>query len=115
MKTIISIALIFFSISLFSQTAVKTETIAVRGNCEQCKKRIENAADIKGVKVSNWDEKTQALSVTYDPSKTTIEQIRKAVAAKGHDAGEFKADDKSYKKLPGCCKYRDRKCETPEK
>ena len=49
MKTITIIIAILFSINSQAQTTIKTATIAVKGNCEQCKERIENAADIKGV------------------------------------------------------------------
>lgn len=91
--------------------AIKTATIPVKGNCEECKKRIENAADIKGVKFSSWDEKNQVLTVTYKADKVTLEEIEKAIAASGHDVADLKATDASYKKLPGCCKYRDKSCE----
>jgi hypothetical protein len=52
MKTITIIIAILFSINSQAQSTIKTTTIAVKGNCEQCKERIENAADIKGVKLA---------------------------------------------------------------
>jgi copper chaperone CopZ len=113
MRTIIlGIISLCFSLSVAAQDgAVKTVTLAVKGNCEECKKRIENAADIKGVKVSSWDENKQALTVTYRSDKVTLEDIEKAIAASGHDVGNFKGNDANYKKLPECCKYRDKACE----
>ncbi len=90
---------------------VETLTLTVKGNCEQCKERIENAADIKGVKVATWDEKTQILTVTYKPAKVSPEKIKKAILKSGHDLEEEKAGDEAYKKLPNCCKFRDNKCE----
>ena len=113
MRTIIVICIsLFISLSSFSQEkSVKTITISVKGNCEECKARIENAADIKGVKICSWNEDTQIASITYRSDKVTPEQIEKAIAASGHDAGTLKGDDKSYAKLPSCCKYRDKKCE----
>ena len=116
MKTIIASILLIITCNLKSQVstipvAIKMATFTVKGNCEQCKERIENAADLKGVKYAKWDKKAQILSVTYKPEKITVEQIEKAIAASGHDAGEFKAGDESYKKLPKCCKYREGKCE----
>ena len=98
-----------------SQSTIKTETISVKGNCEQCKKRIENAADIKGVKISNWDEKTHILTVTYNSEKITHEQIEQAIAKSGHDAGNAKATDAAYKKLPTCCQYKDHVCDDKKK
>jgi periplasmic mercuric ion binding protein len=115
MRTIISAILLLFAFTGAAQAkSVKTETILVSGNCEECKERIENAADIKGVKISKWDDKSGVATVTYDPEKTTLLKIKQAIAAQGHDAGEVKAGEKSYNKLPGCCKYRDRKCEEPK-
>ena len=88
MKQIILIISFFLSFSLKSQTsdgAIITTTLMVKGNCEQCKKRIENAADIKGVKFFEWNEKTKVAKVIYNSSKTNMETIEKAIAAKGYD------------------------------
>ncbi len=87
-------------------SATKTEKLKVSGNCEQCKARIEKAAKIDGVTKAEWSTESKILAVTYDPSKTTIDQIGKKVAASGHDNEKAKADDKSFNALPGCCKYR---------
>jgi copper chaperone CopZ len=116
MRTIILFISLFIALNINAQDkAIKTTTISVKGNCDQCKERIENAADIKGVKLAVWSEKTQALAVTYNTEKVTIEQIEKAIAASGHDAGAIKGTDAGYNKLPSCCKYRDKKCELPKK
>lgn len=106
----ISVALLGF-ISLNAQTGTKTFTLNVKGNCEECKTRIENASDIKGVKLCNWDEKTKVATITYRPDKVSPAEIEKAIAASGHDAGQTKSDDKKYFKLPKCCQYRHGKCE----
>jgi copper chaperone CopZ len=111
MKNILIILGFLTSFGVYSQSTVKTETFVVKGNCDDCKERIENAADIKGVKISSWDVDKKVFSVTYNPEKTSLEQIQKAIAAKGYDAGEQKGNDAAYKKLPKCCQYRDNKCE----
>jgi mercuric ion binding protein len=88
MKTIIIIIIgLIFSIKIQAQTTVITSTISVKGNCDECKERIENAADIKGVKNAIWDEETQAVTVTFDSKKVTLEQIEKAIAKSGHETG----------------------------
>lgn len=111
MKTIIILFLgIFFSIKLQAQSTVITSTISVKGNCGECKERIENAADIKGVKDGVWSEKTKILTVTYDTKKVTLEQIEKAIAKAGHETGTAKADEKAYNSLPSCCKYQSGDC-----
>jgi mercuric ion binding protein len=117
MRTLILITIsLFISLNVLAQDkGVVTTTIAVKGNCEECKKRIENAADIKGVKFSNWDEHKQTLTVTYNSDKVKPDEIEKAVAATGHDAGSAKSSDLKYDKLPKCCQYRSHKCEEPKK
>jgi mercuric ion binding protein len=85
--------------------ATKTETIKVLGNCESCQARIEKAAKVPGVSKASWDSDTKMLSLTYDPSKTNSDDIQKKIAAVGHDTEKYRADDKAYAKLPGCCKY----------
>ena len=91
-----------------TMASTKTETIKVWGNCESCQKRIEKAVKVNGVSKASWDSKTKLLAVVYDPSKITGDDIQKNIAAVGHDTEKYKADDKAYTKLPGCCQY-DRK------
>lgn len=111
MKTIIILLIsTFFSFKIQAQTTVVTSTLSVKGNCDECKERIENAADIKGVKNSVWDETKQAISVTYDTKKVSLDQIEKAIAKSGHETAHEKADTKAYNGLPSCCKYQHEEC-----
>ncbi len=110
MKNIFLVIGLLISVYSYSQNTIKTETFAVKGNCDMCQTRIENAADIKGVKICKWDIDKKVATVTYNTSKTTLEQIQKAIAAKGYDAGDIKGDDAAYKKLPNCCQYKDHAC-----
>ncbi|MDP4239197.1 MAG: heavy-metal-associated domain-containing protein [Bacteroidota bacterium] len=84
----------------------KTETINVSGNCESCKARIEKAAKVDGVTKADWSKKTKILTLVYNPSKVKSDDIQKRIAAAGHDTPKFKATEKAYNALPGCCKYR---------
>jgi copper chaperone CopZ len=88
-----------------SMATVKTETIKVSGNCDMCKARIEKAAKIEGVSKAEWNDETKLLTLEYDPMKVKSEDVQKKIAAVGHDTEKFKADDKTYNGLPGCCKY----------
>lgn len=104
---------VVLSVNIFSQThdhskmiATKTETIKVSGNCEMCKARIEKAAKVEGVSKAEWNVKTKVLTLAYDPSKVKSDDVQKKIAAAGHDTPKFKAGDKAYNALPGCCKYR---------
>ncbi|MFA6580688.1 MAG: cation transporter [Paludibacter sp.] len=85
---------------------VKTEQIKVSGNCESCKARIEKAAKVDGVTKADWNTKTKMLTLVYNPSKVKSDDIQKKLAAVGHDTQKYKASDKVYASLPGCCKYR---------
>lgn len=116
MKTIkflaISVIALFISNNISAQThdhsqhlTTKTESFKVAGNCGMCKARIEKAAKVEGVTKSEWDSETQLLTVTYNLEKIKIDEIQKKVAAVGYDTDKYKADDKTYAKLPGCCKY----------
>jgi len=112
MKKVIIIILSFFVINLQAQEKNKeTKTIMfkVSGNCEQCKKRIENAADIKGVKFAEWDVKTQTVKIIYRTDKTSEEKIKQAILNAGHDVENQKAPEEGYNILPDCCKFRSGK------
>ncbi|MFO0356009.1 MAG: heavy-metal-associated domain-containing protein [Sphingobacteriaceae bacterium] len=112
MKAIFLIlATILLSFKIQAQSSVVTSTLSVKGNCEECKERIENAADIKGVKVCKWNSETKVASITYDSSKTNMEAIEKAIAKAGYETSGQKADPKAYAKLPKCCKYSEGVCD----
>ncbi len=89
---------------VFAQSdTVRIQTSAI---CEQCKDRIENdLAFEKGIKSSKLDLKTKVVTVVYHTKKTDPQKIREAVTRIGYDADTLKADEKSYRKLPDCCKH----------
>ena len=101
-------------IALFSATTHAQEKkdknakreIAVKGNCEMCKKRIEKAAySVPGVKSAVWTPESQELIVIVNEQKSTTVEIEKAVAKAGHDTEHVKATDVDYEKLHECCSY----------
>lgn len=83
----------------------KTETIKVWGNCDMCKERIEKAAKIDGVTKADWSDKTKMLTLAYNLTKVKSDDVQKKIASVGHDTEMYKADNKAYNALPGCCKY----------
>jgi len=104
-----ALLLAVISSNTYAQSATKTENIKVWGQCGMCKARIEKAAKVDGVTKAVWSDETKMLSLVYNPSKVTSDDIQKKIAAVGHDTEKFKADDKAYSKLPGCCKYERKK------
>jgi len=86
----------------------------VKGNCESCKARIEKAAKSAGANSAEWNAEKQTVTLNFDSSKTSADQILKKIAEVGHDNEKYKTTDDVYKKLPGCCLY-DRHIEFGEK
>lgn len=81
---------------------VKIKTSAV---CGMCKKTIEKyLAYEKGVQSSDLDVKTKTVTVNYNPKKTDVDKIKKAINKSGYDAEETVADAKAYDQLEDCCK-----------
>ena len=110
MKRIVVFLLVIFSSSIvFAQQNkdIVTEHYKVSGNCDKCKKRIENAAYIKGVKRAEWSKETGELTVTYRPSQTSANTILQHIAKVGHESELAKADAAAYEKLPHCCAYKE--------
>lgn len=83
----------------------QTETFAVLGNCGMCKSTIEKAARSAGVANASWDMDTDQLTITFDPAKTSVDAVQKAVARSGYDNAGYKAPDEVYHNLHGCCQY----------
>jgi cation transport ATPase len=80
--------------------------IEVNGNCEQCKKRIEKAAySVSGVKSAVWHIDDHKLHLIINEEKTSLAEVKKAVAKVGHDTDDVKATDAAYENLHHCCKY----------
>lgn len=80
--------------------------IEVNGNCEQCKKRIEKAAySVAGVKSAVWHIDDHMLHLILNEEKTSITDVKKAIAKVGHDTDDVKATDEDYQNLHSCCKY----------
>ena len=109
MKRIVILMVVLFSIGLQAQEQKNKNakyTFEVNGNCETCKKRIENAAyGVKGVKSAVWNIETHQFDLILNEEKTDVLTVKKAIVAVGHDVGELKADDAVYDKLHHCCKY----------
>ncbi|MCG6191324.1 heavy-metal-associated domain-containing protein [Maribellus maritimus] len=85
----------------------KTETFIVKGgNCDECKIHIEKAAlSVPGVSIVDWDRESKDLQVVFDDTKTDVDTIQKAIAKRGNDTPNHKANEEAYNELPPCCKY----------
>lgn len=101
--------LAFASATTMAQKAPKKAEVKIQvsGNCGMCEKRINNALDVPGVIFSSWDRVSKTATIAYKPRKISEQKLHELIAAVGHDTDKAKADTAVYKKLPGCCLYRD--------
>lgn len=94
--------------NMTENSAMKHEKFEVQGLCEMCKERIESAAkSVRGVVSATWEASTKEIHIDFDGTVTSIDAIRKAIAASGHDNGKYRAPDDVYSSLPACCLYRN--------
>src|SRR5215831_857567 len=106
----LTIIVILFTIKLQAQhNNDTTVSFKVFGVCEQCKHRIEGALKIKGIGTAEWNIDSKLLTVSYNPSKISLEKINNKITAVGHDTYYKKAKDMDYTALPACCHYRELK------
>lgn len=87
-------------------TANSNATFKIWGNCEMCKETIEGSLKVDGIKNADWNKDTKMITVAFDSTKVTLDQIEKNVAAVGYDTEKYKGDDKAYAGLPECCQYQ---------
>ena len=98
---------VLFTAPLFIHTinAQTTAVLKVPGMCDMCKKRIELAADIKGVKDATYNLEKKELTLVYKPEKVDLKTIISEVLNAGYDVDTLRASEAAYKKLDHCCQY----------
>jgi len=96
-------------------TAQKAETIQIKTQiycdhcmqCESCGSRIQNAVYAgKGIRSVKVRPAENIIEVTYNPKKTTADDIRKAITGAGFSADDQKPSATAYSNLDACCKRR---------
>lgn len=78
---------------------------SVKGNCEECKQRIESTALHLGAEKAEWSVESQKLLVQFDGKQFNTEALLKKLAEVGHDNEKYRAADNVYASLPKCCLY----------
>lgn len=81
----------------------------VAGLCGMCEKTIENALDVKGVMVADYNLDTHQIKVIYKPSKITIEEMHRLLNVAGYDTEKSIATEEQYNQVHRCCRYRELK------
>lgn len=83
------------------QVDIKVPTI----QCNSCVGHVEDALTaVEGVSNVKVDLNTKVAQASFDPAKTSLAALEKAVALAGYDANETKSDSAAYAALDACCK-----------
>lgn len=109
MKNLFIIVLSVISLSAFGQKQkgkFKEINFQVTGVCGMCEERIEGALDVSGIRIADWDRKTDKCRVVYNTEKISELEIHQLVADVGHDTDKIKAKEDKYGSLNSCCKYK---------
>jgi mercuric ion binding protein len=105
MKNLILAVLITAPVFITKIDAQTTAVLRVPGMCDMCTKRIELAADIKGVKDAKYNLEKKELTIVYKPEKVDLSTITAEILKAGYDVDSLRAPDEAYKKLDHCCQY----------
>lgn len=97
---------ILFFISC-KNSVVETQ-VHVWGVCDIAKQKIDSAAKLDGVFSADWNIESKLLTVKFDSTKVSLDNILKNIAMAGFDNERYFADDYSYEQLPDNCKYERR-------
>lgn len=87
---------------------MSTSVFKVWGNCGMCEETIEGSLKVDGVTSADWNSDSKMITVVFDSTKISLDQIQKNIASVGYDNVKYTADDKVYNELHDCCQY-DRK------
>ncbi|MCB0693976.1 MAG: heavy-metal-associated domain-containing protein [Saprospiraceae bacterium] len=85
---------------------VATEVFTVYGNCGMCERTIEGSlTGVKEIKKAGWDKDSDQMTVSFNPTVISFDQIKQRIADVGYDSDSHRATDEVYNNLPGCCQY----------
>ena len=114
MRTVVLCLFTFLAFESTGFTQIKTadkaviKTPAVR--TDGCKERVEFYISKEfGVTSVKVDIKRNTTTVTWLTDRTTLENIKVAIANLGFDADDIEAEEFAYKRLPKECKRPEEK------
>lgn len=83
------------------KAVIKTPTVL----CDKCKDKVEFfISHTEGVTSVKTNTRQKTTTVTWLNDRTTLENIKVAIANLGYDADDIEAEEYAYKKLPKDCK-----------
>ncbi len=109
MKNLLFVVFALFLAPNISAQKKADVTFEVDAVCGMCETRIEQAYDVKGIVIADYDLESHKLHVVYKTKHfPDILDVHRLAVNVGHDTGLIKASDEAYANLHGCCKYRDK-------
>jgi len=92
------------------KAVIKTPSV----QCETCKDRLEFfLAREYGVSSVKVNIKQSTTTVTWLNDRTTLENIKVAIANLGFDADDIEAEESAFKRLPKECRLHPKPVKTP--
>jgi copper chaperone CopZ len=83
------------------KAVIKTPTIL----CEKCQEKVEFfISHTEGVTSCTVNIRKKTTTVTWLNDRTTLENIKTAIANLGYDADDIEAEEYAFKRLPKECK-----------
>ena len=83
------------------KAVIKTPTIL----CEKCQEKVEFfISHTEGVTSCKVNYRKKTTTVTWLNDRTTLENIKTAIANLGYDADDIEAEEYAFKRLPKECK-----------
>lgn len=83
------------------KAVIKTPTIL----CEKCQEKVEFfISHTEGVTSCAVNIRKKTTTVTWLNDRTTLENIKTAIANLGYDADDVEAEEYAFKRLPKTCK-----------
>ncbi|MBP6432670.1 MAG: heavy-metal-associated domain-containing protein [Ferruginibacter sp.] len=117
--TITLITLLSLYVGSFAQQKVSQKAvISIPGlqPCEECAEKLQlvisREEGVTGI-VINVKKKT--ITATWLTDRTSLENIKVAIANLGYKADDIEAEETAYKRLPKCCKIPEVSTITPPK
>lgn len=92
------------AISQFAVAKSVVKEFEVKGQCGDCKDRIENALDLKGISFATWDKDSKILTVRFNDKLYSENQIHKIISDLGYATSKVEANKTAENKLPKCCR-----------
>lgn len=85
----------------YGKAVIKTPTVL----CDKCKDKVEFfISHTEGVTSVKTNTRAKTTTVTWLNDRTTLENIKVAIANLGYDADDIEAEEYAYKRLPKDCK-----------